>query len=55
MKHTLVVAGIVLMLVSELSQAGLVIGGTRLLYDAKKYEVSLKVTNTGDSRLLVQS
>ncbi|WP_027014960.1 fimbria/pilus periplasmic chaperone [Comamonas composti] len=41
--------------IPALSQASVVIGGTRVVYEAKETEVTLKLTNPGQSPALVQA
>lgn len=40
---------------TSVAQAGLVLGGTRLIFDGKRQEASMKVTNSGNKPTLVQS
>lgn len=48
-------AAFALGLMASLSQAALVLGGTRVLYPADQREVTLKLTNEGSGPVLVQS
>lgn len=44
-----------LLLTANLAQAGVVVGGTRLVYDAEKKESSLSINNPDNTAYLIQS
>lgn len=48
-------AAVVLMTISTLAQAGVVVGGTRLIYDGAKKESSINVSNPDKNAYLIQS
>lgn len=50
-----VLAGVGLILTSMAAHAGVVIGGTRFIFDQKKSSITFEVKNTSQTRFLVMS
>lgn len=55
LKFTLPVIALTATLFSTASQADIIISGTRIIYDANKKDVSVRLENKGNSPLLVQN